>query len=282
MTKSLGKLRSMLFVPADRPDRIDKALGCGADALILDLEDSVALGAKELGRRTVRSVLERSAPRAVPIFVRINAVTSELVGADLEAARGADGLVLPKAEGAASLRRLTQMLGENPTPILPIATETPRAIFTLGEYTEVSSRLCGLSWGAEDLPAAVGALTSRETDGRFTAPYEVVRALTIFAAAAAGVSALETVYPDFRDLEGLSAYAARGVRDGFSGMLAIHPTQIPVINAAFTPPDAAVAHARAVVAAFEANPHAGALALDGKMIDAPHLRIARQILARSV
>jgi citrate lyase subunit beta/citryl-CoA lyase len=149
----------------------------------------------------------------------------------------------------------------------------------LGSYGGVTDRLCGLTWGAEDLPAAIGATTSREADGRYTPPYEVARALTLFGAHAAGVPAIETVYPDFRDLEGLAAYAARGRRDGFTGMMAIHPAQVPVVNAAFTPSDAEIEHARRVVALFDANPGAGALSLDGRMVDAPHLKAARRVLA---
>jgi citrate lyase subunit beta/citryl-CoA lyase len=151
-------------------------------------------------------------------------------------------------------------------------------LFQLGTFGGVK-RLAALTWGAEDLPAAVGATTSREEDGRLTPPYEVARALCLFGAAAAGVAPIETVYPAFRDLDGLAAYAARARRDGFVGMMAIHPDQVPVINAAFTPSEAEVAHARAVIAAFEANPGAGALSLDGRMIDRPHLVQAQRTLA---
>jgi citrate lyase subunit beta/citryl-CoA lyase len=192
-----------------------------------------------------------------------------------------DGLVLPKAEGAASIRDLDQRLarlGHVFPPVLPIATETPKAVFRLSEYAEVADRLIGLTWGAEDLPAAVGASTARQDDGSYTPPYEVVRSLTLFGAAAAGVAPIETVFPAFRDFDGLAKYARRGMRDGFVGIMAIHPAQIAVINAAFTPTREALDHARAVVSAFEANPDAGAIVLDGKMIDAPHLKQARRLL----
>ena len=169
-------------------------------------------------------------------------------------------------------------MGAGIAQVMAIATETPAAIFGLGSYAG-AKRLAALTWGAEDLPAAIGAAASREADGRFTPPYEIARSLTLFGAAAAGVAPIETVYPDFRDLDGLAAYAARARRDGFTGMMAIHPAQVPVINAAFTPGEAEIAHAEAVVAAFEANPGAGALSLDGKMIDRPHLIQARRILA---
>ncbi len=151
-------------------------------------------------------------------------------------------------------------------------------MFQLGSYGGFK-RLAGLTWGAEDLPAAIGAATSREADGRYTPPYELARSLCLFGAAAAGVAPIETVYPAFRDLDGLAAYAARARRDGFTGMMAIHPDQVAAINAAFTPSEAEVAHARAVVAAFEANPGAGALSLDGRMIDRPHLVQAQRTLA---
>ena len=166
-------------------------------------------------------------------------------------------------------------------PILPIATETPAALFELGSYREVADRLLGLTWGAEDLPAAMGATGAREADGRYTAPIETARSLALLAAHAAGVPAIETVYPDFRDLDGLAAYAARGARDGFTGMMAIHPDQVAVINRAFTPGAAEIAAARAIVEAFAAEPRAGVLAIDGKMVDAPHLAQARRLLERA-
>jgi citrate lyase subunit beta/citryl-CoA lyase len=191
-----------------------------------------------------------------------------------------DGIVLPKAEGAATIRALIERLPRG-LPILPIATETPAAIFQLGTYGEVAARLAGLTWGAEDLPAAIGAATSREPDGRYTAPYETARSLTLFAAHAAGVPAIETVYPAYRDLDGLAAYAARGARDGFTGMMAIHPAQVAAINAAFTPSPDAVARAREIVALFAANPGAGAIGFEGRMLDAPHLKQALALLARA-
>lgn len=283
--RSASALRSLLFVPGDRPERMEKALSLGADALILDLEDAVAPAAKDAARRTVADFLG-SAGRDVALFVRVNPLDGGLTDADLDAVAPAkpSGYVLPKSEGSASVRDLAARLavrGDTDARILPIATETPRAIFTLGTYAEVSDRIVGVTWGAEDLPATIGAETSREADGGYTAPYQLARSLTLFAAAAAGVAPIETVYPAFRDLEGLAAYARVGARDGFTGMMAIHPAQIPAINAAYTPSDAALAHARAVVAAFAANPGAGVLSLDGKMIDGPHLKQAERLIARA-
>jgi citrate lyase subunit beta/citryl-CoA lyase len=278
------RLRSLLFVPGDRPDRMAKALGAGADALILDLEDSVASAARDGAREAIAGFLRGAERRGVRLFVRVNPLDSADIDADLHAVAPAkpDGIVLPKAEGDADVERLAGHMAARElfAPILPIATETPAAIFTLGSYAKVGRRLAGLTWGAEDLPAAIGAAAARETDGRYTPPYELARSLTLFAAHAAGVAAIETVYPAFRDLDGLSAYAARAARDGFTGMMAIHPAQVAPINAAFTPSAAQLAEARAVIAAFEAQPGVGALQIDGRMIDAPHLALARRIVER--
>jgi citrate lyase subunit beta/citryl-CoA lyase len=281
------RLRSLLFVPGDRPDQMRKAQQTAADAVILDLEDSVAGGAKEPARRHVADFLDVT-PRVQPVFVRLNSLATGLTERDIAGVAAAsaspDGWVLPKAEGAASITALGRLLAAAGVPnprILPIATETPVAVFHLGEYASVATRLAGVTWGVEDLPAAIGATTAREPDGRLTPPYEMVRALVLFAAHAAGVPAIETVYPAFRDNEGLTRTAALAARDGFNGMMAIHPAQVPIINAAFTPSPAAVAHAERVVAAFANQPGAGVLSLDGAMIDAPHLRQAQRILAQA-
>jgi citrate lyase subunit beta/citryl-CoA lyase len=275
------RLRSLLFVPGDRPDRMEKALRAGADALILDLEDAVAGPAKAEARRAVAEFLHANS--TAPLWVRINPLDSDEAKKDLAAVLPGrpDGIVLPKAEGGASVTELTRRLteaGNATAQILAIATETPAAIFQLGTYGGLR-RLAGLTWGAEDLPAAIGAATSREQDGQYTPPYELARSLCLFGAAAANVAPIETVYPLFRDVEGLVRYAGKARRDGFTGMMAIHPDQVHVINAAFTPTQAEIEHARAVIAAFEANPGAGALSLDGRMIDRPHLVQAQRILA---
>ena len=273
------RLRSLLFVPGDRPERFAKATASGADAVILDLEDSVAPERKPEAREAMRDWL--GAPRQCLAFVRINAFGSGETPGDLGAALPGepDGLVLPKAEGAASIAALRSLAGERTCPpVLPIVTETPAALFELGSYREVSEHLCGLTWGAEDLPAAIGAMTSREPDGSYTPPFEMVRSLALFAAHAAGVAAIETVYPAIDDGDGLASYVARARRDGFTGMLAIHPAQVEVINEGFAPSAEEVAHARKVVAAFAANPGAGALGLDGRMVDLPHLALARRVI----
>lgn len=270
------RLRSLLFVPGDRSERFAKAAATGADALILDLEDSVVPANKAAARVHVAEYLAQA--RSCILFVRINPLDSAFIADDLAALMTArpDAIVLPKAEGARDVLRLAERL---PLPILPVATETPAAIFQLGSYGEAARHLAGLTWGAEDLPAAIGASTAREAGGGYTAPYQLARSLTLFGAHAAGVAAIETVFPDFRDLDGLAAYAARGRRDGFTGMMAIHPTQVAVINAAFTPTPDEIAHAHRIVALFAANPTAGALQLDGRMVDAPHLKAALRLLA---
>lgn len=271
-------LRSLLFVPGDRPDRMEKALHAGADALILDLEDAVAPSAKAVAREATTKFL-RAAPRHVKLLVRINPLDSAFLADDIAAVLEScpDGLVLPKATGAESVEALARRV--EGIPILPITTETPAAIFQLGTYAAVGRQLLGLTWGAEDLPAAIGALGARDDDGRYTPPYELARSLTLFAGHAAEVAVIETVYPDFRDLDGLARYARRARRDGFTGMLAIHPAQISIINAAFTPTQNDLSDAQRIVDAFSANPNVGALQLDGRMIDTPHLKQARRILA---
>lgn len=275
------KFRSLLFVPGDRPDMMEKALGAGADALILDLEDSVAPTAKAEARRAVAEFLGANPTQS--LWVRVNPLDSADCERDIAAIIPArpDGIVLPKAEGGQSVTELARRLTErgNVTAmILAIATETPAAMFGLGSYAGVK-RLAGLSWGAEDLSSAVGASTAREEDGGYTAPYEIARAFCLFGAGAAGVPAIDTVYPAHKDLEGLADYAARARRDGFSGMLAIHPAQVEVINAAFTPSPEDIAQAKAIVDAFAATPGAGVLSVDGRMVDRPHLLQAQRILA---
>jgi len=272
-------LRSLLFVPGDRPERFAKAASSGADAIILDLEDSVVPDRKADARAAVADYL--ATERALPVIVRINPLSSAEVDRDIDCLRtlAPDAIMLPKAEGAESIATLDGLLSEIDPPIIPIATETPAAIFELGSYRACADRLAGLSWGAEDLPAAIGATTSREEDGRYTPPFETVRSLTLFAAHAAGVPAIDTVFPGIAELDALATYVARARRDGFTGMLAIHPAQIPVINLGFTPGSDEIARARAIVDAFAANPEAGALSFGGRMIDRPHLVQAQRILA---
>jgi citrate lyase subunit beta/citryl-CoA lyase len=278
-------VRSWLFVPGDSEGKIAKAGGAGADVLILDLEDSVALPRKAAAREMVAAAL--GAPRGPKTYVRINPLSSGLALADLAAVMPAapEGIVLPKPESCADVDRLSDYLdafeaafglAAGRTKILPIATETARSVFALGNYG--GPRLAGMTWGAEDLPAAVGAASGRHADGRLTDLCRLARALCLAGAAAADVPAIETVYPDFRDTDGLRAYAAQGRREGFAGMMAIHPGQVAAINDVMTPSPEELDHARAVVALFEANPGAGVVALEGKMLDMPHLKQARRVL----
>lgn len=282
--------RSWLFAPGDQPAKMAKAAASGVGAVILDLEDSVAETGKPGARLATRDFLAARHPTGPELWVRINPLSTAHAAADLAAviAAAPDGVVLPKPDGpqdvialARTLERLEAEAGlaEGAVAILPIATETPASIFSLGGYGGVGPRLIGLTWGAEDLPAAVGAQINRHPDGQFTDLCRIARSLCLAGAAAAEVAAIETVYPAFKDLDGLRAYAAAGRREGFTGMMAIHPAQVEIIEAVFRPSDAEVAHARQVVALFAAQPDAGVLALDGKMIDRPHLKQAERLLA---
>lgn len=279
-------IRSFLFVPGDSARKIEKAAASDADALILDLEDSVAPSSRAQARATVSAALAG----LDNAWVRINALDTEDADLDLEAVLpGAPaGIVLPKPESAADAVELAARLDElerelgiavGSTRILPVCTERPEALFSLGGYVGATDRLAGLTWGAEDLAAAVGASANRDADGGWTEPYRLARSLCLFAAAAAGVAAIDTVYTDFGDADGLERFAADARRDGFSGMLAIHPAQIDVINAAFEPSPAEVERAERIVALFADNPDAGTLGLDGTMIDRPHLKQAERIVA---
>jgi citrate lyase subunit beta/citryl-CoA lyase len=284
------RLRSMLFVPGDSPRKFVKGQRVGADALILDLEDAVAPSMKAEARRLVAAWLDDRSPRDWAFYVRVNPFETGLTLADLAAVvrPGLDGIVLPKADGAGDLERLGHYLdafetaaGMEPgaVKVVVVATETARAMFQLGSYTPAHPRLAALTWGAEDLSAAIGAATPRLDDGSWTEPYRQVRTQCLFAAAAAGVAPLETLYADYRDGEALAVDSRAARRDGFTGRIAIHPDQIPIINACFSPSEADVAHARRVVAAFAAQPDVGTIGIDGKMYDRPHLTAAEKTLA---
>lgn len=278
-------IRSFLFVPGDSERKIRKALSADADALILDLEDSVAADARADARQLVRESIDGRGD----IWVRINPLDSEEADLDLEAVIPAApaGIVLPKPESAADAMDLANRLDEleqaHDMPvgrirILPICTERPEALFTLGGYVGATERLAGLSWGAEDLSAAIGATRNRDEQGEWLPPYQLARSLCLFAAAAAGIAAVDTVYTDFRDSDGLSRYAANARRDGFTGMLAIHPDQVEIINQSFLPSADEIERAHRIVAMFEENPGAGTFGIDGEMIDRPHLVQARRIV----
>ncbi len=278
-------IRSFLFVPADSERKMRNAFVSKADALIFDLEDSVTADS----RPDARILARENADGRNDTWVRINPLDTEDADLDLEAIMpGAPtGIVLPKPLSAADAIDLAFRLDElekannleaGRTRILPICTERPAALFSLGGYAGATARLAGLSWGAEDLAAAVGASANRDADGAWLPPYELARSMCLFAAAAAEVPAFDTVFTDFRDLDGLSVYASNARRDGFSGMFAIHPAQIDVINDAFRLRDEEIERAQRIVDLFKANPGTGTLGLDGEMIDRPHLIQAQRIL----
>jgi citrate lyase subunit beta/citryl-CoA lyase len=287
-------MRSFLFVPADGGKKLDKAMASGADAVIIDLEDSIAPQTKAAARKSAAAFLTevgKSADRP-HLLVRVNGIATGLIDEDLEAVAGArpDAIMLPKAEGGASVihvdAKLTACeaiagLPDGSIKILAIATETAPALFLAGTYAGASSRLEGLTWGAEDLSAELGAETNRDGYGQFLDPYRMARALCLAGAAAARVPAFDTVTPDFRNADLLRREAEEARRDGFQGKIAIHPAQVPIINEVFTPTPAAVAQARAIVAAFDANPGKGAVAIEGVMYDRPHLARASRVLARA-
>lgn len=287
--QAVVKLRSLLFVPGDSERKFARARASGADALILDLEDAVAPSRKTEARTLVAGLLASHDPRPWSFWVRINALDTGMTSDDLAAVvrPGLDGVVLPKAKSADNVVRLADRLdvleagaGVEPgrTRILVVSTETPAAIFHLGGYAPAHPRLAGLTWGAEDLSAAIGASATRGPDGDWSHPYQLARSLCLFAAAAAEVAPIDTLHADFRDTEGLVASCERARRDGFTGKIAIHPDQVAPINTCFSPSDDEVAHARRVVEAFAAQPDAGTIGIDGKMYDIPHLKAATRIL----
>jgi citrate lyase subunit beta / citryl-CoA lyase len=287
-------MRSLLFVPADSPGKLAKALGCGADALVLDLEDSVAPERKGAARSGAAAFLKETLP--VPgrprLIVRVNGLATGLIDADLDAVVPArpDAIMLPKAEGGASVvhadaklcaREALYGIAEGAIRIVAIATETAPALFVAGTYGGASPRLAALTWGAEDLATELGAEANRDAQGRFLDPYRLARTLCIAAAAAADVPALDTVYVDFRDNAGLRRECEEARRDGFAGKMAIHPGQVATINDVFTPAPLAITRAQAIIAAFAASPDAGVIGIDGVMYDRPHLAKAERLLARA-
>ena len=273
-------LRSLLFVPADSEKKLAKAKSSPADALILDLEDAVAAVNRPKARELAIEFLKDKHPQSV--FVRVNPVGSADYARDIAAIAPASpaGLVIPKPDSPATLQAVERDLAPYDASIklLPVATETPASVFNLADYAKIKLlRLAALTWGAEDLSAALGAAGNRDESGEFYFTYKLVRSLCLIAAKAAGVEAIETLHADFRDESGLERAARLAQREGFSGMLAIHPGQVEIINAAFTPSSADVDHAKRVVAAFADG--AGVASLDGKMLDQPHLKQAEHILA---
>ena len=283
-------LRSFLFVPGDSERKLARGLSSQADALILDLEDAVAPARKALAQGMAAAALAARAAGGPQLWVRINPMDAGGLDDLAAVVRAApDGIMVPKVDGPADVLRLGHCLDvlerrdgvAQPIRILPVATETARAPFALGAYAATPlPRLYGLTWGAEDLSTALGASTNQDPAGGWASTYRMVRSLCLMAARAAGVEPVETLYADFRDTPGLQASCAAAAAEGFTGRIAIHPDQVGAINAAFMPSDAAVAHARRVIAAFAAAPDAGAVGLDGMMLDMPHLTQAQRLLDR--
>lgn len=284
-------MRSLLFVPGHDQRKLAKGLVAGADALIVDLEDAVPEGDK-LRARDVTAEFVAAHHSEQRIFVRVNAANTGLMLGDLAAVVGARpfGVMLPKCGGAGDLVQMDAYLSAlearegldlGHVKVLPIVTESAGALLSMGSYTTTTPRLCGMLWGGEDLAADVGTVSNRDDRGAYTAPYELARSLSLMGAAAAQVMAVDAVYTNFRDPEGLRAEAACALRDGFSAKAAIHPDQVAVINAAFEPSAEAIEWAGKVIAAFDAAPHAGALSLEGKMLDRPHYRSAQRVLVRA-
>ena len=284
-------MRSLLFVPADSAKKLDKAMTSSADALIIDLEDSVAIEGKAQAREGAADFLRSTAKAAQRpyVIVRVNSLQTGMTDADLDAVVPAkpDAIMLPKAEGGASLmhadaklavREAVNGLPDGNIKILPIATETAASLFLAGTFAGSSARLLGLTWGAEDLSTELGAQTNRDAQGRFLDPYRLARALCLVGASAAQVPAFDTVYVDFRNNDGLRRECEEALRDGFIGKMAIHPAQVPIINAVFTPSPEATAQAQSIVEAFAANPGAGVVNIGGVMFDQPHLTRAKRLL----
>ncbi|MBK8457018.1 MAG: CoA ester lyase [Phyllobacteriaceae bacterium] len=284
-------MRSLLFVPGDSPKKLAKGLASAADVLIVDLEDSVAPAAKAAARAIATDFVGESGAKK-PIFVRVNALDSGLIEDDLAAVMPSRlyGIMLPKAAGPAAVDQVSTMLrvheaangiGDGATKILPIITETAAATLLAATWRSSHPRLAGRTWGAEDLSADIGATATRDAAGQLTEPYRLARSLTLLAAAACETAAIDTVFVDFADRDGLVRECADAARDGFTAKMAIHPAQIDAINAAFTPSAVDIARAKEIVAAFAAAGGAGVVAMAGGMVDRPHLRLAERLLARA-
>ena len=282
--------RSLLFAPGDSEKKMLKASNVGADCVILDLEDSVVESRKPIAREMGTEFLKQGGNPEVSYFVRINPLDSGKFLQDLAAVvpAGPAGIVFPKSNGVQEalvignyieVLEVEHGLPTDSVRLLPLVSETPTAIFTMGEYKDGPARMMGLTWGAEDLGAAVGASANLQSNKDWTSPYQMTRALCLFAAHAAKVQAIDTVMADFRDLDRLKVVCNEGRRDGFTGKICIHPAQVEVINEAYSPSSEELDHARAVIKAFAENPEAGTLQIEGKMIDKPHLVLAERVMA---
>lgn len=286
-------MRSLLFVPGDSEKKLEKGFSSEADVVIVDLEDSVSADNKASARQIAAEFIRTQAGRQGPaIYVRVNDLSTGLTDDDLAALVPArpTGIMLPKSNSGADVQQLSVKLrvheAENQLPdggiaILPIITETGAGVLAAASYAGACNRLAGLTWGAEDLSAAIGARTTRDERGVYTDVFRLARTMTLLAASAAETAAIDTVYPNFRDMDGFRRECEEAERDGFTGKMAIHPAQVAVINDAFTPSPEATAQAGAVVEAFKAAGNPGVVAIDGQMYDRPHLRRAERLLARA-
>ncbi|MDR7032744.1 CoA ester lyase [Mesorhizobium sp. BE184] len=285
-------MRSLLFVPGDSERKLAKGFSSEADVVIVDLEDSVAQQNKDAARQTAAAFIaaQCNATKAA-VYVRVNDLSTGMTEADLAALVPVrpDGIMLPKSNSGRDVQHLSAMLrvceAQSGLPdggiaILPIITETAAGVLAASTYAGASARLSGLTWGAEDLSAAIGARAARDETGRYTDVFRLARTMTILAAGSAEVAAIDTIFPDFRNSTALATECAEAERDGFTGKMAIHPDQVPIINAAFTPTPEALERSAAIVAAFEAAGDPGVVGIDGKMYDRPHLRLAQRLLAR--
>jgi citrate lyase subunit beta/citryl-CoA lyase len=286
--------RSLLFAPADSERKMEKASASGADVVILDLEDSVSAAQKPIAREMAQALLKANPDRSKrQLWVRINPISEPLGLLDLAGVVGGapDGIMLPKPDSGADITTLCHYLSaleaahglpQGGIKIIPVATETAKAMFALGTYVGASPRMTLMTWGAEDIAAVVGASANRDADGRYDPLYELARTLCLAGAAAADAAPIDTVYVNFRNPAGLEEECQRVRRAGFQGKIAIHPDQIPIINAAFTPTAAEIAHAEKIIDAFDSNPALGTVGIDGKMYDMPHLKLARKVKAAAV
>lgn len=287
-------MRSLLFVPADAARKLDKAMGSGADAVIVDLEDSIAPSGKEAARKSAFDFLKATSgeTKRPQLWVRVNGLQTGLTDADLDAivAGRPDGILLPKADGGTAVvhvdaklaaREAQAGMADGHVKIIAMSIETAAGLFLAGTFKGTSTRLAGLTWGGEDLAAEIGAESNRDANGQYTDLYRIARALCLAGAALAEVPCLDTVYTDFRNDAGLRTTCEEARRDGFTAKMAIHPAQVAIINEVFTPDAAAIGRARSIIAAFDAKPGAGAVGLDGVMLDRPHLARAQALIARA-
>ena len=283
--------RSWLFAPGDSDRKMLKAMDGPADIVLVDLEDAVATENKVLARGMVHDFIKSHPAQRHRLWVRINPFDGPYTLGDLAAVIPASpgGIMLPKVYGRADVEKLDHCLSalevangiaEGSTPVIVLITETAEAMFHTGSY-KGAPRVVALTWGAEDLADSIGASSNRNPDGSYSFTYELARSLTVLGAATAGVTALETITADFKDLEALRTRAEKVRRDGFRGMMAIHPAQVDVINAAFTPTEEEVAEAQEVVDIFAANPGVGAIGWKGGMLDRPYLARAERLLRQA-